>query len=318
MADNLGEKGGIKFYCELCDYTCCDIWKYDRHLLTLKHKNIYIRRQKNDNLGEINYEYDYKCDCGKVYKYRQSLWKHRKTCIFKGSQLSGIGIKEKFDEEDTQMLTSLVLEVVKQNKDLVKHNQDLTEKLVDICKSANSNNAIQNFNHSNNNNNNNKTFNLQVFLNETCKDAMNIMDFANSVQLQLSDLEYVGEVGYIQGISNIIIKNLNALDVNKRPVHCSDSKREILYIKDDNKWEKEDGERHRLKKAIKIVANKNYKLVNQFKEKHPDCIYSHSNKSDQYNKLIIEALGGDGGNDDDKHNKIIKKIAKTVVIDKNV
>jgi hypothetical protein len=317
MDDNLGEKVEKSEECLLCHYKCCNKWLLNRHFLTDKHRKNDARRHKDDNLGE-NYIYDnnnFICGCGKTYKYRQGLWKHNKTCAI-GSQLSGIGIKEKFDEEDTQMLTNLVLEVVKQNKDLVKHNQDLTEKLVDICKTVNSNNAIQNFNHSNNNNN--KTFNLQVFLNETCKDAMNIMDFANSVQLQLSDLEYVGEVGYIQGISNIIIKNLNALDVNKRPVHCSDSKREVLYIKDDNKWEKEDGERHRLKKAIKIVANKNYKLVNQFKEKHPDCIYSHSNKSDQYNKLIIEALGGDGGNDDDKHNKIIKKIAKTVVIDKNV
>jgi hypothetical protein len=144
------------------------------------------------------------------------------------------------------------------------------------------------------------------------------MDFVDSVKLQLSDLETVGRLGFVEGITNIIIKNLQALDVHKRPVHCSDSKREVMYIKDEDKWEKENEEKKKLRKAIKKIANKNYVLIPEFKEKHPDCIKSSSPYSDQYNKLIIEAMGGSGDNDLEKENKIIRNIAKNVIIDKNL
>ena len=146
---------------------------------------------------------------------------------------------------------------------------------------------------------------------------MNITDFVDSLKLQLTDLENVGKLGFVEGISSIIVKNLKALDVHKRPVHCSDSKREVMYIKDDNKWEKEDEEKAKLRKLIKRVANKNSKLIPQFKEQHPDCGKSDSKFADQYNKLIIEAMGGSGNEDFDNENKIIKKIAKEVAIDKN-
>jgi hypothetical protein len=145
---------------------------------------------------------------------------------------------------------------------------------------------------------------------------MNIMDFAESVKLQLSDLEKVGEIGYVDGISNIIVKNLNALDETKRPVHCTDTKREVLYIKDDNKWEKEDNDKKKIRKLIKKVADKNARLIPKFKEEHPDCNRSISKFSDQYNKLIVESMGGSGDNDQEKEEKIIRKIAKEVTIDK--
>jgi hypothetical protein len=143
------------------------------------------------------------------------------------------------------------------------------------------------------------------------------MDFVDSLKLQLSDLENVGRLGYVEGISNIIIKNLNEMDVHKRPVHCSDSKREVMYIKDDDKWEKENENKQKLRKAIKRVANKNQRLLPKFKEEHPDCGKYHSKFSDQYNKLVVESLGGSGDNDLEKEDKIIKKIAKEVTIDKN-
>ena len=146
---------------------------------------------------------------------------------------------------------------------------------------------------------------------------MNIMDFVDSLKLQLSDLENVGRLGYIEGISNIIIKNLNEMDVHKRPVHCSDSKREVMYIKDEDKWEKENEQKLKLRKAIKRVANKNQRLLPKFKEEHPDCGKYHSKFSDQYNKLVVESLGGSGDNDLEKEDKIIKKIAKEVTIDKS-
>jgi len=200
---------------------------------------------------------------------------------------------------------------------LMKENQDFKNLILEIVKkdntinNSNSNNTIHTNSH-------NKTFNLQFFLNETCKDAMNIMDFVDSIKLQLSDLEKVGKIGYVEGISNIIIKNLNSLDENKRPVHCTDSKREVMYVKDEDKWEKENETKVKLRKAIKNVAYKNTKILSEFRQKHPDCLKSTSKKSDQYNKLVMEAMGGKGDNDSEKEDKIIKNIAKEVTIDKAV
>jgi hypothetical protein len=147
---------------------------------------------------------------------------------------------------------------------------------------------------------------------------MNIMDFVDSVKLELSDLENIGKIGFVEGISNIIIKNLRNLDITRRPVHCSDSKREVMYVRDENKWHKEEeNDNKKLKKAIKHIARKNTKLLNEFKAIYPDCIYSDSKKSDVYNKIVIEAFGGSKNNDVDNENKIIKKLAKEVIIDKN-
>jgi len=190
---------------------------------------------------------------------------------------------------------------------LVKQNSELLE----VIKNGTHNTTI-----SNNTNSNNKTFNLQFFLNETCKDAMNINDFVDSIKLQLSDLEKVGQIGYVEGISNIITSNLKALDVSQRPIHCTDKKREVLYVKDDNKWEKEDEEKKKIKTVIKKVANKNIRLIQKFKEVHPDCGKSSSKYSDQYDKIVIEAMGGSGDNDSEKEEKIIHNISKNVTIDK--
>jgi hypothetical protein len=173
-------------------------------------------------------------------------------------------------------------------------------------------------NNTNITNSNNKTFNLQVFLNETCKNAMNIMDFVDSIKIQLSDIESIGELGYVNGMSKLIIKHLNALDENMRPIHCSDQKRESLYVKDQNVWEKEDPDNKKIKKAIKYISHKNICAIPEWKAKYPDCIYSDSLKSDQYNHIVIEAMGGSGDNDAEKADKIVKKIAKVVTIDKNI
>ena len=257
---------------------------------------------------------EFKCICGNIYKFSQGLSKHKKTCSYHSGKNNAYN-----NEGEFKTLTNLVLEVIKQNQELVslnneaqKHNQELTNKIVEICGNTTNNNTLIN-NHSNNNN---KTFNLNVFLNETCKDAMNITDFVDSLQLQLSDLEDVGKLGFVEGISNIIVKKLKALDVHKRPVHCADKKREVIYIKDEDNWEKDNDEKQRLRKAIRNVAYKNEKLLPKYKELHPGCNYSDSKYSDHYSKLVIEAMGGSGNNDVEKQDKIIRNIAKEVVIDK--
>ena len=287
------------FYCEKCDYICCKQSDYNKHLLTLKHQ----KDDADDVLDDANspkLAALYFCECGKEYKHRQGLWKHKKLCDENNNYQ-----KSSSEQNEIKVLTNLVLDVVKQN-------QDLTNKLVDICSKNNSNTNISN----NNINSHNKTFNLQFFLNETCKDAMNIMEFVDSIKIQLTDLENVGNLGYVDGISKIIVKNLNSLDETKRPVHCTDSKREVMYVKDEDKWEKENENKQKIRKMIKHVTHKNSKLLKEFKTKYPGCEKSESKFSDKYDKLIIEAMGGKGDNDLEKEDKIIKKIAKNVTIDK--
>jgi hypothetical protein len=276
--------------------------------MTRKHKNTDKILTNTDILSSESSKPLIKCDCGKTYKHRQSLFNHKKKC----NKYDTIN-SENTNNNDTFILDKdiLIEYLIKENsefKDMIIEQNKMVIKMCHNTPSTISNSNI---------NSNNKTFNLNVFLNEHCKDAMNITDFVDSLKLQLSDLESVGKLGFVEGISNIIVKKLKAMDIHKRPVHCSDSKREVMYIKDENKWEKENEEKINLRKAIKKIAHKNSRLLPIFKEKYPDCIYSVSKKSDQYNKLIIEAMGGAGNEDFDNENKIIKKIAKEVIIDKN-
>jgi hypothetical protein len=280
-----------KFYCKNCDYGCCKKSSWEQHLLTAKHS------KANFELMQANKEYV--CEkCTIKFKHQSSYCRHKKKC-----QETKLEI-----DKDEPTDKELILLLLKQHTKLMEQNSELLEVIK---------NGTHNTNNSHNNTNSlNKTFNLQFFLNETCKDAMNIMDFVDSIKLQLSDLEKVGQIGYVEGISNIITTNLKALDVTQRPIHCTDKKRETLYIKDEDKWEKENEEKKKLKKAIKKVANKNIMLIPKFKEAHPDCGKSASKFSDQYNKIIIESMGGSGDNDTEKEEKIIKNISNVTTIDK--
>ena len=286
-----------KYCCGTCDYNTRNKKDFNKHLSTDKHK-FSVGGNKLEIL-EIPKIPTYNCVCNKVFKTNSGLWKHKQTCSI-------------MNTSDITCLTNLVLEVVKSNNELQKQTQEIQKQMIDICK-----NGVINNNTINNVNSNNKTFNLQVFLNEDCKDAMNITDFVNSINLQLSDLEHVGKVGYVEGISNIIIKNLKALDVTKRPVHCTDPKRETIYIKDGDVWEKDEDDNKKLRKMIRSVAFRNCKNTRLFKEKYPDCMKSESRYSDMYNKIIIEVMGGDPKiNDIENQNKIMRKIAKEMTIDK--
>lgn len=279
----------VKFYCEVCDYGCCKKSSWNQHLMTAKHAKAKIELMPANK--------KYVCEnCNVVFKHQSSYCRHKKNCI-----------KEHAVPSDNNILDKeLIIMLVKQNTELM-----------DMLKNNTTTQANNNTNSLNNNNN--KTFNLQFFLNETCKNAMNIMDFVDSIKLQLSDLEKVGEIGYTQGISNIITTNLKALDITQRPVHCTDKKRETMYIKDENKWEKEDEENTRLRKVIRRVANKNIRLLPQFREKYPEYKNSSSKISDKYDKIALEAMGGSpDDNDKEKEEKIIHNISKCVVIDKYV
>ena len=316
FSNHFGAKTSIlteqNYECKVCDYKCSKKFNWDRHILTSKHINATkINKVSTNNeqkeqkqIGKHLCEY-----CNKEYNDRTGLWRHKKKCNIEEKNTNTI-------LNPDQCKTTQEIEELKEfMKYLMKENSEMKNMMIDVIKNGTSNTSITNIT---NNNSHNKSFNLNLFLNETCKNAMNITDFVNSLQLQLSDLENVGEVGYIEGISNIIIKKLNALDITERPVHCTDKKRETMYIKDEDKWEKEDDNKSKLHKMVRKVSNKNIDLISEFKEIHPDWKKSTSKVSDQFNKIIIESMGGAGDNDYEKEDKIIKKVAKAVFIDKTI
>ena len=279
------EKNEKNFICSKCDFKCSYLSDWSRHLVTRKHQT-----ETNGNQMETNYE----CDCGKKFITNSGLWKHKKKCLTDNSQyIDGININDK---------NALVIHLLKQNT-------DLQHKIIDMSSKS----TITN----NTNNTTNNTFNLNVFLNETCKDAMNISDFVSSIKMELDDLEHVGRTGYIQGISNILIKNLNNIEQHLRPLHCSDFKREILYIKDNNKWTKDTENKPILTNAIKHIANQNIKQINKWVQQYPDCVKSNSKKNDLYLKIVSNSMNGLTKEESDKNiHKIITNVAKNVTIAK--
>jgi hypothetical protein len=206
-----------------------------------------------------------------------------------------------------------VIEVVKTNSELQRQNQEFQIKMMEMYTKSGGGNSS---NVNSLNNNNNKTFNMQFFLNEQCKDAMNIMDFVDTFKLEFSDLERVGEVGYVEGISGIIIKKLNELDIYKRPIHCSDVKRETMYVKDKDVWAKENGNHDKLRLAIRYITKKNTDMLLSWCHAHPGSCDSDNYLNDLYLQMVQQAMGA--GNIEENENKIMRKIAKTVLIDKDL
>ena len=325
MLTQSSPKLATKFSCDLCDYKCCKKSDYEKHLRTLKH----IKASKVCDTANIKSQQGktYTCNnCGISIKHLSSLSRHKKKCLVEAV------VTEKIDTEhlenvlidlssnEIKVLTNLVLEIFKSNNDLQKQcfefqkqNQDLQKQMIDICK----NTSIQNTNNSHNNSHN-KTFNLQFFLNEQCKDAMNIMEFVDTVQLQFSDLERIGEVGYVEGISNIVMDKLNQMDIYKRPIHCSDAKREIMHVKDKDVWEKENVANDKIRLALKHITKKNTDMIGKWVNAHPGVLDSDHRLNDKYQQLFIEAMGGNSGTLTECETKIIKRISKMVLIDKGM
>jgi len=286
-------KNANKFSCEKCDYNCYNKFDFNRHLATRKHTMDNIDNAKTQNVASA-----YCCtNCGNSYKHQSGLCKHKKTCKHQPTPI-----------EDNQIDTStldmnLIMQLLKQNDEFKSLMVEQNTMLIESYKTN-----TTNITNTGNINSHNKTFNLQVFLNEQCKDAMNIMEFVDSIKLDLNDAEMVGKLGYINGISNIIIKHLKALDVHMRPVHCTDLKRETLYVKFQDVWEKEGDDNKLIRKAIKHISSKNHNAAETFREIHPDCMEYNSKHGDHFLKLRIEALGGSGNDSYEGHTKIIKNI----------
>ena len=305
-SNDLVPKCSEQYVCNTCHYITCRKSQYARHVSTDKHKKRHLATFSNDLVPKSSAPYI--CEkCNKNYCDKSGLWRHTKKC----SPVTDASHNFVIDKE-------LVMLLIKENSELknmmMEEHKSTQQMMLEVIKTGTHN--TNNINNTNTNSHN-KTFNLQFFLNETCKNAMNIMDFVDSLKLQLNDLERMGEIGFVNGMSNIIIKNLQSMDVTERPVHCTDQKREVIYVKDDGKWDKEEEAKPKLRKAIKHIAHKNAKLIGEFKVKHPDYCKSAAKISTQFNTMVIEAMGGIECNDANNENKIIKRISKEIMIEKD-
>ena len=287
----------INFECEKCTFVCFKQSNYNNHLLTAKHQMI----MNDKKIPKTKYI----CECGKEYLYHSGLSRHKKICIFVpiDTNINNLDQVVMCQELTCQTITCqtitepMIMDIIKQNQELQKQILELSSKPQII-------------------NNSSSKFNLNFFLNEQCKDALNITDFINSLQMQLKDLENFEALGYVQNISNIFIRGLKSLDICKRPIHCSDLKREVLYIKDQNAWEK-DTEQKNITTAIKKIAHKNIKQIPIWENANPTYIDIDNKKNDQHMKIVDQVMGGATVEEDaSNYNKIIKNVMKEIIIDK--
>ena len=309
------------FSCNICDYNTCKSSDHAKHLLTTKHKRLMMANENLQKSLEISHDKTFICvSCNKQYNHMSSLCKHKKKC----SKNNTSKTEEQEETEETDETDKIEEDLEPSSKDIIKmmkmqmiENQEIRNLIIELLKKETISNNINNNNNTINNNCNNQSFNLNFFLNEQCKDAMNIDEFVDSIKMNLSDLENFAHLGYADGVSNIFSKGIKELGVHLRPIHCSDSKRETLYIKNNDEWIKETDDKPLIIKAIKKVAFKNIKQINEWVKENPACKDPRTKKFDQYNKIVMNAMSG-VTEEEQKNNieKIVKNVTKSVAIEK--
>jgi hypothetical protein len=320
FGNNLGAKKGKKttkiYLCEICDYKCCKKYALDRHLATRKHiemTNGNTLATEKGQKGQL-----FICThCGKEYSDRTGLWKHKSKC--EANTTNELTKPSANEEEKQQHQQQLIEYLLKENSEFKQLMLEQNKSIIELAKNAGQNNVSNHINSHNTTSNvvNNNSFNLQFYLNETCKDAMDIMDFVNQLHVGISDLEETGRLGFAEGISKIFIKRLKQINIDDRPIHCSDVKRETIYIKSNNVWNKETNDKTILTNALKHVAYKNMKQIGEWIKEHPDYNDPDSKENDRYLQIVSEAMSGSTKEETNKnYNKIIRNIAKETVIEK--
>jgi hypothetical protein len=297
------------FECKLCDYNTSRKYNYILHIETIKHKNNVLATFSNEKLVKTSKKFH--CEvCSKEFNDRSGLWRHNKKCSNESNEL--LHLKQELANEEKQQ--QLVEYLLKENSEFKQLMIEQNKHMIELAKNAGNHNS---HNTTSNIVNNNQSFNLQFFLNETCKDAMNIMDFVSQLNVGIKELEETGRLGFAEGISKIFINGLKQINVNDRPIHCSDSKRETLYIKNNNEWSKEGEDKTILTNAIKHVAHKNMKQIFEWTKEHPEYNDPESKENDRYLQIVSEAMSGSTKEESNRNYcKIIKNIAKETIIDK--
>ena len=281
------------YLCIDCNYKTKYKQHFNRHLETLKHyENVNKSVQK------------FSCECGKSYIYKSGLCKHKKTCTYNETDDDCGYEYEILDGENNN--SNLILTLIQQNEEFKQMLIDQNKQIMEMSQTYN-----------NNSNTTNNTFNLQVFLNVTCKDAINMSDFLNSLEVQVEDLEETGRLGYVDGISKIFINKLNELHIHDRPMYCSDLRREIIYIKDNNVWEKETSDRKKLKCIINTITHKNMRQILVWQKNNPEWNDSRSKTNDKYLQIVSNNMNGATEAEATRnYDKIISKIAREIAIPK--
>jgi hypothetical protein len=318
-------KNTLKFSCEKCKFNTDNKKDYKKHLSTAKH--LYNDTGLSGSGPILGKKQVICAGCKKTYSCRQTLHIHRKKCELHLKKKEGIAVEQAQCIENKDSLIqhllkensefkNMIIEFVKNNTELQKQSIEYQKQVLDVC-AKNPPGIINNtINNNNNTLNKNKTFNLQVFLNEDCKNAMNMSEFMNSFVLHVEDLERVGKVGYVEGISDIIIKELQKLDITQRPMHCSDAKRETIYIKENDIWEKDVPGNLKVKKVISHVSRKNLQILKEWTALHPAYKNSTDPENDEYLHLVKTALGS-SADQDQTENKIVRRLIKEITIEKN-
>jgi len=298
------------FVCEKCNYSTTVIRDYEKHKNTKKH----LLKVTDNSVCNNNI-----CECGKEFSNRSGLWKHKQKC-----ESTTQSVKKENDEMPENKVTSdLFLQAINRTNELqeafLEQNRELQNKLLEkenyIIEQNNK--LLELSGKPTYNTINNNQFNLNVYLNETCKDAMNIVDFVNSLKLTIEDFETTGRLGFVEGISRIFIKELKNMEIEKLPIHCTDLKRETLYIKDNDKWEKENDEKRRFKWAINKVAQLNLNQIQNWQLAYPESVVNNTPANEKFTELALVALGGRGEEQENKfREKIMKNVLKEVVLDK--
>ena len=293
VSNDFTQKNPNQFTCKSCDFFSCNKKDFNRHIKTKKHTSNVSQWFSTEKTQKTPYQ----CSCGRLYKDNSGLWRHKKRCNKIYTDITDINE----EPSEFKITTKMFYDLLKQNNELQKSIIEISKEKPPII----------------NNNCNNKTFNLQVYLNETCKNAINLTDFVDSIKVQIKDLEKVGEKGYAEGISDIFISNLQQLNTHSRPIHCSDSKRETLYIKDAEQWTKDDECKTVLTKAIKQVANKNIKQISEWQKLHPEYSDPESKQNDKYMKIVLNSMSGSTKEESTKnYEKIVKNVIKETIIEK--
>jgi hypothetical protein len=322
MTNKKNPKTPIEYFCEECLFKCSNKKDYNRHILTAKHKILINTNKKTPKTPKYICE-----ECGKEYKHSSSLSQHKKKCHFVGTtpvsqtvlpeqQLIVNTIVQKTLEQQGDLIQTLIERDVKRSEEL-KEAEKKQEEMLSLLKNISEKDLGSTVNNTNNTNTNNNTFNLSVFLNEECKDAMSIMDFVDSLEYRISNLDYIGQQGYVEGVSKVILDGLNELEINKRPIHCTDTKRRSLYLKYDNQWNKEPSDMHNMKKAIKYVAHNNIKKIPEWQESNPGHNKPETRKHKEYLNICDNVMSGSIDDDTNPSFKnIINKVSNATVIDK--
>jgi hypothetical protein len=317
MDNSKNSKKAPKFLCEMCDFKCCKKNEYERHINTIKHKMVTESNKKTPQGGQTSFS----CVCGNEYKYRPGLAKHKRTCpkinmgsLSQACQDNSDTITETNKNEDENIIVNtsnnvtkdeILLKLIKDNDEMmkiIKGQQEQINTLIPKLGNTTNNNITNNFN-------------LNLFLNEKCKDALNMSEFIDSLKITLEDLLFSKNNGITRGITDVMIKGLKELDIYKRPIHCTDIKRDIMYIKDEDKWQKDDNHR-KMKNTIVKIADKERNALQQWAVDNPDWIETEKKQIEYL--TMVRSICEPIENFDKYERKIVKNVGKEIIVDKKL